>query len=305
MVIYAEYLFLENFIIGMIILILTSKICGIKPKKVFLVLGGVLCGIYSFTIFFEDMSNFLAVVSKLAFSGLVVVLVFWPGRVKLFGKIILIFYIVSFAMGGITIGAMYFFGAEGVTNNSSTYISGPTYINVAFGCFLTYLAMSGLASFLKGRLLNDKTIRQVEIFLNEKVIVVNGLVDTGNFLRDPISGKPVSIISKRIAVKILPEDIVDLITKDIMWDMVYKKIMETEFCGRLKLIPFHSVGKNEGMLIGFRSDSMIIKDKQGERKMDGAILAISQEHFARGSKEFEYDLLLNREVLEGGIACDV
>lgn len=305
MVIYAEYLFTENFLIGVIILILTGKICGIKPKMILLILGGVLCGMYSFTIFFQTIPIILSVISKLGFSAIVIGLVFWPNRVTLYGKIVMIFYLVSFAMGGITIGAMYFFGARGVTNNNTAYLAEPTYINIGLGCFLTYLAMSALASFLKGRMIKENTIKQVELSFGEKTVLANGLVDTGNFLKDPISGKPVFIISKKIAAQIIPIEIVNLIANDIMWEMVYEKILETEFADKVRLIPFRSIGKMEGMLIGIRPDKVMIKDKQGERKMDGAILAISQERFSRESEGEEYDLLLHRDVLEGGIACNV
>lgn len=306
MVIYAEYLFAENFIIGLIILILTGKICGIKSSKLLLTLGGILCALYSFTIFFESMPDLLAILSKLFFSAVLVGLVFWPKSIKLFGKIVTIFYIVSFAMGGITIGSMYFFGATGVTNNSSAYIAEPTYLKIAFGCFLSYLALNSLASFLKGRMLEEKTMKQVEILIGERKISVNGLVDTGNFLKDPISGKPVFIISERMAMKFLPKEIIELMTKkDTKWESIYEEMMNTEFADRVRLIPFHSIGKSNGMLLGIRSDRATIKDKQGEQKMDGAVLAISQERFALESKGTNYDLLLHRDVLEGGIACNV
>ena len=51
MVIYLEYLFLENFLTGGLLLLLTSKLAGHSPSRIRLILGSVISGIGGFTIF--------------------------------------------------------------------------------------------------------------------------------------------------------------------------------------------------------------------------------------------------------------
>ena len=58
MVVYAEYLFLENFITGLIILYFSGRICGRKTKKIRLCAGGALCGLFSFTLFVNIMTEY-------------------------------------------------------------------------------------------------------------------------------------------------------------------------------------------------------------------------------------------------------
>jgi hypothetical protein len=77
-VIYAEYLFLENAATGWIILLLTGKVAGIRCNKWLLFTGSVLCGIYSFVLFLDTLSPVLSLLTKLGFSAVVVFLVFRP-----------------------------------------------------------------------------------------------------------------------------------------------------------------------------------------------------------------------------------
>jgi tryptophan-rich sensory protein len=98
-VIYAEYLFIENLITGGLILTLTGRISGIRVKRIPLVLGSILCGIYSFILFWDHLLPQIAIFSKVAFSVLVVLLVFPTKKIKRLARTILIFYIISLALG--------------------------------------------------------------------------------------------------------------------------------------------------------------------------------------------------------------
>ncbi|MBR4074111.1 MAG: sigma-E processing peptidase SpoIIGA, partial [Firmicutes bacterium] len=51
MVIYGEVLFLENAVVGALILWMTSRLCNEILSMHQMVLGSVLCGLYSFTLF--------------------------------------------------------------------------------------------------------------------------------------------------------------------------------------------------------------------------------------------------------------
>ena len=50
MEIYGEYLFLENFITGILLLLLTGRLSGEHPVKIRLFAGGLICGMSGFLI---------------------------------------------------------------------------------------------------------------------------------------------------------------------------------------------------------------------------------------------------------------
>lgn len=311
MVIYAEYLFLENAVTGGIILLLTGKISGMHCKMRSLILGSTLCGIYSFILFWDTLNPLLTLLSKLAFSAVVVYAVFKPTRLRRFARIILVFYLVSFAMGGITVGMMYFLGIVGVTRNSSVYLGALGYLYVLLGCILTWLMFSIFADFIKSRMIKERTYADVEIALEGRSVTMKGMVDTGNFLTDPFTGKPVIIISAVAAKRLLPSEIVEEAVKEKKTQILSEVLMNSNYASRIRMIPFQSIGEERGYLVGIRPDAIRIGIHSGNSSdrtvtaSEGAIIAIYKGMFSGGQSDGDCSILLHPSMIEGGIACDV
>ncbi len=290
MVVYAEYLFLENLFTGCLILSLTKKIGGLSAGRIRILMGGALCGLYSFVLFLPNLSSPEALLSKLIFSAAVILVVFGrdtPGR---FGKTILVFYLVSFAMGGITVGLMYFFGVPGVSGNTSLYIEGVTYLQVVSGCVAAYAGLSLFAGFLKERLLTQKTSAQVEIRIGERTVRLAALVDTGNFLTDPMTGRPVLLVEAEALKSLVSEE-----GKPI-----------GDLASRFSLIPFHSAGASSGLMTGIRPDRVTIFSGEGTggmgtKELKNVIIGVYKGTFQRDWNGIHYEMLLHPMVLEGGI----
>jgi len=302
---------LENLITGGVILTLTGKITGIALKKSLLVLSSILCGIYSFIIFWDTLGFWPALLLKLAFSIMIVVLAFQiKGLQKIF-RTVLVFYLVSFSMGGITIGAMYFLGFSGVTQNSAVYLEGFTYFDVALGCVLTFITFSVFSDFIKGRLNRERTMINVRIELGGKKVSMKGMIDTGNFLRDPLTGKPVLIISAGCARNLMPPDLMEEAVKDEKTILIYENLMKGRYANRIRLIPYRSIGEEQGYLIGVRPDRILIepKDKRDKNRPvivpEGVILAIYKGIFDEKYSGDDCSILLHPSIIEGGVACDV
>ena len=66
MVIYGEYLFIENFIAGLLLILLTGKLTGRMPAKMRILLAAVLCGLSGFIIFLPLNGGWSAVLRLLA-----------------------------------------------------------------------------------------------------------------------------------------------------------------------------------------------------------------------------------------------
>jgi len=310
-VIYAEYLFLENAVTGGIILLLTGKITGIRCKMRFFILGSILCGIYSFILFWDTLDLILALLSKLGFSAAVVYAVFRPKMLRTFARIILVFYLVSFAMGGITIGMMYFLGIAGITQNSSIYLGALGYLYVFLGSAMTWLIFNFFADFIKGRMIKERTYADVEIDMEGRTVTMKGMVDTGNFLTDPLTGKPVMIISAAAAKQFLSDEIVEEAVNGSKTQILSEALMNSNYANRIRMIPFQSIGEDRGYLVGIRPDSIRIgihNRKESDRTLtasEGSILAIYKGMFSGGPSEGDCSILLHPSMIEGGIACDV
>lgn len=119
---------------------------------------------------------------------------------------------------------------------------------------------------------NILLLRKVELRNHDKTIKGTGLMDTGNMLFDPISGEPV-IIAEFSWVREL------FTVKEQLKLASYMKMNHVRNEGlqpaegseeqpmRIRMIPFHSVGEEEGMLVAVRLDSILIgKQSELERR---------------------------------------
>ncbi len=135
-----------------------------------------------------------------------------------------------------------------------------------------FLLSAGMKGLFRLRC-KEQNLYQVRIIYQGKTCEIKALRDTGNCLRDPIFGKPVSLISKKL---------------------------QRELCGEqvphFLVIPFHSVGEPRGILQGFFADGLYIDLPGGQvQSWERPLLGISKEPL---SSKDEYDMILHPELLE-------
>lgn len=240
-------------------------------------IGGILCGIYAFIIFIP-LHWVISLLSKLSFSAIVVLLVFGLSSLKSYLKTIVIFYTVSFLMGGITTALLYVSGMSGMTANGAVYLHEFTYLQIAAGVLATWVLGCWLTAFVKERLQKQKVFTDMTIEIGDQKWNARAMVDTGNFLRDPISGNPAAVLSAACASKILMG--LDKVTLDC----------------RHCIIPFKTIGRS-GIMEGVRPDRVIIEG----RTISKIVLAISEEDFVCWNGEETYEVLLQQQILQGGV----
>ena len=119
----------------------------------------------------------------------------------------------------------------------------------------------------------DRDFVRVTLYRNEEEITVTALIDTGNGLREPISGKPVSVIEKRYVGD------VETFKEDAAYYM----------------IPYHSVGKAHGIMEGVRIPKMTIETEERKITVENTILGICEGNISGAGN---YQMILNPKLLE-------
>ncbi|MBQ6686729.1 MAG: sigma-E processing peptidase SpoIIGA [Firmicutes bacterium] len=195
MVVYGEVLFLENALIGGLILWLTRQLCRAELPKTKLIMGSVLCGLYSFTIFQSQIHWIWSMLEKLLFSMILIRHCF--GR-RGYGLKLLVFYGVSFLMGGITMGIFGLMSVPALSANGSMYIEKMTFVHLLSGTVATLLAIRLFLALIREHRYEIQTKRQVIIGYQGNEFCVQGFLDTGNRLMDPETGLPVCLISPQL-----------------------------------------------------------------------------------------------------------
>ena len=274
MAVYGEILFMENFITGAVILILTGRLRRQRAQKWRIMTGAVMCGMYAFFLF-VPLHWLLALGSKILFSAIVVAVAFgmstWRQILKNAGA----FYIVSFLMGGVTIALMYMLKIPGMTGNGSFVFKGATFLQISVGVAATWYLGNRLAELLKDKCLKQKVMYQAMVEIAGKQWKMQALTDTGNSLKEPVTGWPVAVLSKEASEKIKSE-------------------CDSECFAKLLAIPYNTVAWS-GIMFGIRPDRVVLDG----RDITDVVLGFGESSFSPWRGTEKYDLLLHQQFLEG------
>lgn len=172
-----------------------------------------------------------------------------------FAKSVFLLYVGSFLLGGIL-------------QTVQSYVSiGSLFFALAIGGYYLISIIWDVLSRMQKQI---QFRCQVELFLGEKMLCVEGLIDTGNGLCDPITGQPVHILDRKAAQYFSGENVE----------------------GKVRYVPFHSIGKKEGLILTVQMSRMHIL---GEREcwIEKPMIGISEEMV---SAEGEYKMILNPNI---------
>ena len=292
-VIYIDVLFAVNLLINYILLRACCVFTALKLSKLRVVFGAFLGACYAVLIFFPDFSVLYSTICKLLISMLLVAASFPFYSIKSYIKALLIFYMVSFGFGGCVLGVFYF--SDIGARLGAVYSNGIFYFNLPW----TILALSGtlfyicvkLFGLFSNKISHSKNLKKkLYISYNNNTAEITALLDTGNSLIDPISLSPVIIAEYKSVKNLFDEEIrngLDRIGQEnITWIM--SEVAQKGLSARL--IPFSSLGKENGMLLGFVPDRAEIRDDCGVRVLEKCVVGLYEKNL---SKDRSYGALFN------------
>lgn len=274
MVIYGEYLFLENFITGVIITYFTGRIAGESLRRWRIVLCGICCGLYSFTLF-TSIAGVLSLAGKIIFAGLITWLAFGKRSLKRMVANAILFLIVTFLYGGITIALLTAFSWEGITAAEGVYLPHVTYLTVTSAAISALLIVWLTISLIKGKREEERSRVETIVCMGDKQWNLEGFIDSGNFLKEPLTGRPVAVVSKNLMEQML-EGLEDVQI-------------------RYTVIPYNAIGVKSGIMDGYKADYVKIPGKMIRKP----VLAVSKDIWLTGGNERQ--ILLPGSMLERGI----
>ena len=293
MTVYVDIVLLENICMNYIILFGTAYIIKIKIKHIRIILASLLGAIYAVLSYTEIVPMYTSLPIKVVLSICMVYIAFSPKKIKGLIKELVVFYLVSFALGGCAFALLYIVRPQDIFIHNGVYIG--TYpLKIALlggivGFIITYIAFK----IVKSRVSKNEIIYKAIIKIEEKNIEINVLLDTGNMLKDAISGDAVIVIEKNKLEEIVPEEILDNVDKILGGDL--ESIEDLEYRKKLRFIPFTSVGKQNGMLLGIKADTVKIVTDVEEIINKRVIVGIYEKTFGKSGR---YNGLIGLDILE-------
>lgn len=297
MTIYLDIILCENLLMNYIILFATYVI--IKPKtkypQIRMILSSLLGSIYAIIVYLNILSIYTNLLAKITLSVVMVYIAFAPPNVKQLLKQILIFYLVSFIFGGCTFALIYFLKPENVEMKNGVFVGMyPIRVGLIAGV-IAFIITQIAFKINKSKLNNKNTFIEIELYNKNKMTKARALLDSGNMLKEPISQKPVIVVEKTTLSKIIPEEVLDYIEKILGGDDQEKNEMQ-EYLSKIRMVPFMSLGKENGMLIGIRLDKIKINTEDIRLEKENIIAGIYEKKLTKDNK---YNALIGLNLLEG------
>ena len=272
MTLYIDLILLENIIMNYIIILATGMVCRIDIKHIRIFLSSLLGAIYAIVTYVVDLGICVNNISKFFISISMVYIAFNSSSIKVMIKQVLIFYLTSFCFGGAAYYLLHNVNPNMLKSTNGVLIG--TYpIKIAIlGGILGFFIINISFRIIKNKLSKKDMLYDIEIYYKERSANLKVILDTGNFLKDPITNTPVLIVEAEKLKKIIPmttlENINNIITGSNLEDI------DEDIKTRCSIIPFSSIGKENGMIIGFRPDYIKIYTEEGEKIRRKVIIGI-------------------------------
>lgn len=298
--VYLDVVFFINFFMDFVLLWATAKFGQVRTSWRRMAAGAFVGACYSLALLVPALHNLLAFSAKILFSFVMVLIAFPRLKAKKFFQVMGYFYLVAFTMGGAMVGAMYLMSRDqdffGIMNGIYVFFSNVKYTWLVAAVAGAFVLVKYGVGFVKRNFLFSFFRVPVIVKFEGRTISTKALVDTGNQLKDPLTQKPVMILEFEVLKKILPPEMEAALETGSEPDLrqIADSLAGTAWASRIRIIPFTSIGKRKGMLVGIRPDEVIVITADGNVRIKDIIVGIYHRQL---SPEGEYRALLHPDVL--------
>jgi stage II sporulation protein GA (sporulation sigma-E factor processing peptidase) len=299
--IYLDIVILENIVINYLILLVTSRFSKTKTNSLRLLLGSVTGTAYLvLMILLPDTQVYATLFAKFLLSVAMVAIAFTFRKISVFLKTLALFYAATFIFAGAAFALMFFSKDWGIIRNGVliTPLSfiGARWTELLLAVALALIIFRVIWEAVQSKFVKEKLLVNISIAVGDKSIELSALVDTGNSLHDPLTNLPVVVVEFSAIRDLLPDDIKSIFERNRENDLdsVTATISSSDWFTRFRLIPFTSLGRENGMMIGFRPDYIEIGADDGKKDIRDVIVGIYNRALSANE---QYRALMNPELI--------
>lgn len=287
---YIDILFVTNLIIDAMIFLSASILLKRSVKWWRLTIAAATGAAYSCFAYLCSLPQaLLSVLSVALYVGCTYIL-FGRGTVRSLIKNSLITLLCAAIYGGVAFLLYFFTGAGSVAafNNNTLYIDIPIFILLcfSFGAFGAIWVFSKLAEYLSPK----NSIADVKICFGENEVSGKGFVDTGNSLRDQLTGGSVIVCEYKLIRDILPQGVRSYLKSS---DISGVDNIEAEWQPKIRLVGYSTIA-DKGLLPGLKSDSVKVNQSGKEILSKNTVVAVVDKSL---SENGQYNILLSRQIM--------
>lgn len=295
MTIYIDVVLIENLMMNFIILLATGLILKEKIRVIRFLLASLLGAIYSVVSYLSILEIYSSMILKIILSIVMIYIAFNPQTMKKMWKDTLLFYLTSFVFGGAAFALIYIVKPQDILMRNGLFLGTYPLKTIILGAIIAFVIIMTAFTVVKTKITKKDMFCEVEIELNDKKIETTAMIDTGNLLKEPITNTPVIVVEHTLLYDCIPKEILNHLDELLggEFNNIPEEIKE-EYIAKLKLIPFSSLGKQNGMLLGIKAKAIKIKDMDKEETKENIIVGIYNKSL---TKRGEYRALMGIDLL--------
>lgn len=252
-VIYIDTLFLLNALVDYLLLLAAARLAGEPLRRVRFALGAALGGLYAVAIFLPGLSFLAHPLCRIASAALMLAVSYGGSRRLLRQGILFVGLTCAFGGGVVAIGLL---GGTGLSLGRGVFYSAMDLKVVLLSAAVCYGTLSLVFQRLARHSASDGELVDIKLTLNDRSINFTALVDTGNTLTDPASGRPVIVAEGERVGALFPKehrpgpaDLADPAA-------ALTRLGTGAWRARFRLLPYRSVGVERGLLLCVRLDGL-------------------------------------------------
>ena len=260
--VYIDEVFLLNAVLDYLLLLCSARLAGEELRRGRMAAAALLGGGYAAAVFLPGWGFLSHPLCALAAAAGMTLVAFGGSRRLL--RVSLVFLGVSAAFGGGVLALQLLSGRRVVPDLRSLLLS-------AAGCyaFLTLI-------FHRGFRHSGGELASAELRLNERSCRLTALVDTGNTLNDPHTGRPVMVAEGEKLRSLFPPE--ECPRAEELLDPVAAMERRGKTPRRWRLLPYREVGVSCGLLLAVKVDQARV----GGRDYGSILVALSPNPVSDG-----------------------
>lgn len=294
---YLDLIWLLNFLIDLMLLILTSIVLKKKTSKKRFFFGALFASGYVFFLFLPGVAFMMHPIVKGLYSVLIILITFSFEQIRSFFQALLMFYFVNFAIGGGLIGIHYYFNLDHsflqgtFATNGFAFGSPVSWGFIVIGFPILYFYTKKRFEIVEEVKIRFSEIMKVNIRVAGITLELTGFVDSGNRLTDPFSKKPVMIIDMTKVKNQFPQDIVNLTEQRP--DNITEPFDQLSW--NVSIVPFRTVGSELEFLWTIKPDEVTVVEQGKAYSCPRTLVGLSYRSLGENG---DYDCLLHPTMIQ-------
>ena len=242
--IYAELVFLDNFAVNLLIILLAAQLTRVRRRWGRYVLAAGLGGVYASVAFGVPLIAILPI--RAAMGVMIGLIAFWVRGERGAWRGVCAFWAASFVLAGAVYAIAAAYG--GTTAAGGVMIVRPPARAIILGLLTGAIAVGLLARIRRRTIRQAGHTADIRLRMAGREARIRAFIDTGNLAREPFTGRSVIFLSQTAAGALLEPEMMAL--------LMGKGTMETD---RLRFIPCDTASGG-AVMTGIEIDSVTAAD---------------------------------------------